>query len=382
MMYQVYSNAKSQVVRHFSNLQQVDYTKPVVNFSLNPKPFIKQSRVLLSNRNQTRSTNNTLTNKTTNQPPVLVSNCSSNIKNGNQLTISSRNSNNINRFDNRNKKNMHKTIITLPFKVAIMIHIYDSQKVTISLLNSILKLLERYDKTNFHWYVNIAINLNTQSLKSIVEHLLKNKAVMLKIITNQNQGGDIGGFLLLSEAIYQSQINYNYCYFFHTKTNNQWRNTLVSDIVNIKLENLDDINNFGLTGSRFHLHQFKYYPNCHYDYHFKKLCQVAKIPLSDGDIWYFIGGTIFLFNIQVVEFLNQVGIKQLHCLLNTTETIDVNWQNIAVNHCKKNLRNTNNDYHYRQLYKCSLVSDFMIEHTFERFFGLIVQHLKLKVYGA
>jgi hypothetical protein len=286
------------------------------------------------------------------------------------------------------RSNMAKAIrkrsdpVILPFKVAIMIHLYDSKKVTNSLLVSILKILTRYDKSNFHWYINIANSHNACQLKAMVDHMLKGKTPHLCVMFNQNRGGDIGGLLLLSQAVANSVHRYSYCYFFHTKSNNNWRYALVGDVSNVKLETLDEVLDFGLVGSKKHLHRFTYHPNCHYEYHLRSISESLGVPLEQGESWHFIGGTIFLMRAEIVEFLGRRDLSPLYRSLNTPDTVDINWQAVVGDHLKKNLRGANNDYHYRQLYKCSLHSDFMIEHTFERFIGYLVKHLKLKVYGA
>lgn len=270
--------------------------------------------------------------------------------------------------------------VRLSFKVAIMIHLFDSKKVTNSLLTHINKMMNRYDSRNIHWYVNIADSINQPQLKAMVESAINYEN--LTIITNPNKGGDIGGLILLIQEVCRSQIDYGYCYFFHSKTSNIWRQNLLNGLNCLKLESLDEMLDLGLIGSKNHLHYFTYQKNSNYDYHIKNISQVLNVPVNIGDTCYFIGGTIFLVRFEIVKFLGECQLESLYQMLNTTETIDINWQTIVGQQLHKNLKGTNNDYHYRQLYKTSLHSDFMIEHTFERFLGFIVKHLKFNVYGA
>lgn len=280
-------------------------------------------------------------------------------------------------------KNNIKSPKILPFKIAIMIHIYESVKIANDLISSILVLLKYYDKSNFDWYVNIGETNkdNVSKLFELVKSKLDPISKQLIIISSPNRGGDIGGFIKLVQTVTSSRINYQYCYIFHTKTSDPWRKALVNDIIKIKLEKLIEFYDIGIIGSKQHVHNFKYTPDSFYAYHIKGISKRLGIPISYNEEWLFIGGTIFLVNYKIISFLGSLDLNGFYYDLNTIDTIDYNWQNIVVTKFKKNTKNTNNDYHYRKLYGSSLQSDYMIEHTFERFIGYISKYLNLKTYG-
>jgi len=266
--------------------------------------------------------------------------------------------------------------------VAIMLHLFDSTRVTNSLLVAVSRLCDRYNSKGFHWYVNIAASPHSGYLKTMVENLLMGRTTHLDVVISKNKGGDIGGFIQLVKAVSQSRFKYNYCYFFHTKSNNAWRRDLVNSIINLKLETLDSVLDLGLVGSKKHMHKFQYYVGSDYERHIERISGILDVPVSIGESCYFIGGTIFLMNAQVVESMGRMNLDRLYEQLNSLDTVDENWQEIVGRRLKKNLRGANNDYHYRSMYRNSLHSDFMIEHAFERFIGFIIRHLKLKVYGT
>lgn len=279
-----------------------------------------------------------------------------------------------NNIDNKNPK-------ILPFNVAILIHVYDSLKITNDLILSILTLLKYYDKSNFDWYVNIGESDNVDKLFELIKSKLDPISKRLTIISSPNRGGDIGGFIRLVQTVTATRINYKYCFVFHTKTSDSWRKSLVNDIIKIKLEKLIDFYDIGIVGSKQHIHNFKYTSDSLYAYHIKSISKRLAIPVNYGEEWLFVGGTIFLVNYKIISFLGTLDLNGLYSDLNTVDTIDQNWRDIVIHKFKKNTKNTNNDYHYRKLYGCSLQSDYMIEHTFERFIGYISKYLNLKTYG-
>lgn len=279
--------------------------------------------------------------------------------------------------------NSHE-LIDLKFKIAIMIHIFDVHLMRgfILYLNS---LNIGYNSNNFDIYFNIVEENNPYQgdLKLYVNE-------QIKLISNpnvychygQNRGGDIGGFMILSKIVIQSGIDYKYAIFVHSKNKNHWRIGLCRCIFDIKYELLEKIPDVGIISAKKWVYPFdpSKQPEEYrkFKYHLIELCRVYG--LDSNKSWNFIAGTMFLANISIIKYIVSHEIDNVYHMLNRTDSVDINWVSI-MDEKGKDRKNAPNDYYYRLKYGKSLVSDYMIEHTFERTIGLICDHLGLKVIG-
>ena len=281
----------------------------------------------------------------------------------------------------RVKSNIER--IMLPFKVAIMVHFYKNVDVNRRVLKSLIPFLNHYHEDSIHFYINIINSEVEDSLHESVVNTFSERNKNVTIYHNENRGGDIGSFLILLSKVLTSGIDFRYLMFFHTKSDHMWRTSLVKSLNTLYLERLDGFPDLGILGCRDHVYRCNYAKN-NYQSHFKTIettldCEI-NLPSNDNYI-HFIGGTIFLLNMDVVRWLDPERLIELYKRLNTVDTIDENWQKMATT-LKKRTKDTNNDYHYRQLYGKSILSDYMIEHTFERFIGALVKKAGLKLYAV
>lgn len=301
--------------------------------------------------------------------------------------------------------------IKLSFKLAILLHIFDIEMFPNFYIHYLNKLTNKYDDDDVHIYINFVIednpygNMNT--IKSAVEehitHIL-NKNVYYCF--NENRGGDIGGFLILSKIILDKckneSLNYKYILFAHTKKKDEWRKELVKPIFNYKFEYLSEnskMEDFGIIGAKKWIYNIE--PRTpkeqqqmeKYKYHMIDLCNMYNLEEDVKTSWKFVAGTMFILDTRIVQYIiygNEIKNENddsiyvsdvLYYKLNKLDSIDVNWLNIVTDILKKDPKDVGNDLAYRMKYGKPLHPDHMIEHTFERVIGLICKHLGLKVYG-
>ena len=274
--------------------------------------------------------------------------------------------------------------IKLDYKVAILLHIYNIDLFPFFVKN-LNYLNENYCKENFDIYINIVEdNPYTGDLRSAVsEYISTIQNPSISFFFNENRGGDIGGFMLLSKYIIGLEIDYKYIIFAHSKAKANWRKELCQTIFNIKFESLPDCKDLGLIGSKEWIHTFDRFKHPdeyrRFKYHLDTLCQNYEVNCDQP--WQFVAGTMFLANISIIKYIADHNIDSMYFKLNKPESVDANWLNLMIEEFKKDTRGVGNDLQYRIRYGKSLHPDYMIEHGVERIIGLISHHLNLKVYG-
>ena len=275
--------------------------------------------------------------------------------------------------------------LNLGFKIAVMIHIFDVNMFPF-FVSYINHLGQQYVNDNFDIYVNVVQENNPYQgdLKRTVSDYIKTiKNPNVSYFLNENRGGDIGGFLLLSKYIIDINIDYKYVIFAHSKTRSQWRKDLCQTLFNINFETLAKTPQVGIIGCKKWLHTFD--PKIQQDeyrrfkYHMVDLCNIYGIDSEDS--WQFIAGTMFMADISIIKYIVSHQIEEVYFKLNKPESIDINWLTIVTEELKKDPKGTGNDLQYRLKYGKPLHPDYMIEHAFERIIGLICKHLELKVIG-
>lgn len=279
------------------------------------------------------------------------------------------------------------------FKIAIMLYIFNMTLAHCFKKSKIDLLIDKYGEDNVHLYIALPISDNPTiddglNINDHIKKLYPYKNVFIHILGEYNyldykyhNGGDIGGLVFLSKCVTtqmdENNIKYKWCIFLHTKTNDEWRNELCKGIFNINYNKLTD--NIGLIGSNKWLLIFNSQKNKNYSYHLDNLCKIYEINLNNNPIWKFVGGTIFIANISIIQKISQYEYLT-YSILNSPISSDNNWIS-KMEKLGKDRLGCHNDYEYRLKYNKTLLSDFMVEHTFERFIGLISKNLNLKNVG-
>ena len=117
-----------------------------------------------------------------------------------------------------------------------------------------------------------------------------------------------------------------------------------------------------------------------FKYHLNDLCRIYDLDADQK--WYFIAGTMFLSNIQIIEYIVDHDLVEVYSMLNKPDSIDINWLTIVTEELGKDPKGAGNDLQYRLVYGKPLHPDYMIEHTFERIIGLICLKLGFKISGC
>jgi hypothetical protein len=162
----------------------------------------------------------------------------------------------------------------------------------------------------------------------------------IQIIFSENRGMDIGGFFLLLDQLIKSNLKHDYIVKLHTKSDLQWRNKLLT-ILNLDLKKYQ---------SRF---------DCMYA--FKKICHegikveinprkflkkiLQQYDLPEKKRFAYTAGTMFIASSKITDFFTK-------------------YDRVAL---------------FKQLNPGYISKNGQIEHGYERFFGYLMEWLKLKV---
>lgn len=274
--------------------------------------------------------------------------------------------------------------IDLQYKIAIMIHVFDAtmMRFFVSYLNY---LSQSYSNDNFDIYFNIVEENNPYGgeLRTLIkESIATIENPHVTTYYNENRGGDIGGFLLLAKRVVNSGLDYKYVIFAHSKTKSKWRIDLCHCLFNLPFKELPKMKDMGLISSKKWLKTFDPVAQPEeyrkFKYHLIDLCNTYELP--NNCPFQFIAGTMFLTRIEVLQYIVHHEIDRIYLMLNRPESVDINWLNI-VEEQRRDPKGTSNDFMYRIKYRKALLSDYMIEHTYERVIGLICVHLGYKVVG-
>jgi len=259
------------------------------------------------------------------------------------------------------------------------------------------------DKYDINLYFNIVKDLvNKDDITILINKYFNiNRYKYIKIFISDNKGFDIGGYINILKNItdYNNDI-YITC---HTKTDNEWRNSMFKPIFNNLESNLDLLNNdiIGIIGARKRTYKTNFKLNKNNYNHMRDLIQLfnfKNIIDNDGNIknFYFIGGTCMIISKFIIDIIINFGLDKLYNLFNDKYSVDYNWYLHHQTHPKiydefikkkLDINQINAQKHYENnndinispnlLHaiifnkKDSHFRDSMFEHSFERLFGLI-----------
>ena len=199
-------------------------------------------------------------------------------------------------------------------KIAIIIHVGN-----INVLNKIINDYPNFFNNNFDFF----ITCNSESVKSQIK--IENS----KIFIVENRGMDIGPFLFIIEYL-KDKNNYDYYIKLHTKTDDNWRNNLITSIYNNLNEIVKDHNDgIKMYGSSKYILDINFSYNYNYvldilyrnypEYvnNFLKYCKSKNIEKCDSPP-LFVAGTIFLFNNKYFDLLSKI--KDINYEISILET--------------------------------------------------------------
>jgi hypothetical protein len=248
---------------------------------------------------------------------------------------------------------------------------------------------------------NININIYFTLIKEICNTLnieyLKKKYKNSVILKAENKGMDIGLFLVNLHYIKSRKYNHDYLFKIHTKTNDEFRNKSLNNLMssydkiinNIKLISKEHIGTIsGNIIYKYNEYKDPFRVNC---YHLENIVKYLYNESIDYNKLEFSAGTMFIIKNNVLTILNIKNIEYLYSILNNSETLDYYWYsifyNISINNKKniyidyttnKNTRYPNNINYNLKTNKPGL-RDSMVEHAMERLFGYICKKNNLSI---
>ena len=287
-------------------------------------------------------------------------------------------------------------------RLCILCHI-GNIKIFKSMILYLLKLEEIEIEIEINLYFNIIKNMiNKDEIILLIDRYFNKKLYKnIKIFESENKGFDIGGYFNILNNIddYNNDI-YILC---HTKTDNIWRNNMLDSIfnnINYNIDLMKNNDNIGIIGSKHHTYYTNFEINRTNYNHLNDLTEIFDIKKLNN--FYFIGGTCMMLKRDIIDIYIKNDINKLYNMLNDDNTFDYNWyininvhpdiyydiliKNIKIN--KNNIikyykNNNNNKYSSNLLHAIinnkqdKKFRDGMIEHAFERLFGLLCQENNL-----
>jgi len=247
-------------------------------------------------------------------------------------------------------------------------------------------------------YISIIDSIDISD-EDILDMLNFKDTSRLKIIRIPNRGMDIGGFLSCLSDIKESKATYDLYIKIHTKTDSTWRNQLLKPFRNLKniIRTMYIEKNVGIIGAEEYLLSLSGNRLTYNKYHLNRLMYRLGINQELQDTNLFIGGTIFICSKHVLKRLFRYNINSLLKDLNDENSFDASW--FAINNPDLQISpdesikywNTNGKYENRSpnlLHKIkhpntisNHIRDGMIEHAYERLFGILCLDTGLRVIG-
>ncbi len=230
-------------------------------------------------------------------------------------------------------------------KIIVFFHIFYTD-----MIDEYLFYLKNIKESSFKF--DLYVSICNEKINKPIEDKLKNFKEDVIITICENRGADIGGFISILNNQKIELKNYNSWLFIHTKQSNHlelnrsiwWRRALLNDILlNPELVNIcvnKIIDGIGIIGSSRHVELCR---TClDNENEFKRGCKLVNVKPDIESL--FIGGTIFWANMKILEKI-----------INS---------NISIKEFEKNFEHSG-----------------LLQHGFERVFGVISKHFNLPVLG-
>lgn len=277
--------------------------------------------------------------------------------------------------------------------VAVMFHVGNSIPVA-EMLRDINNL--RLAQVKHDLFVNLVEGkVDVKAMTSLIK-LNYPSAV---IVVSENRGMDIGGFFKLLPLVLKG--SYTYILKLHTKSMISWRRSLIVPLcgsvyhVQHNLRTLAGFPTVGMLGATGHLYRELPLRKPNF-YYLQRLAKEFKIPYPRP--FHFIGGTMFYVRVSVIEkAFSGLDLEVLWAGMNTPQTLDKYWYLINyrdkgvttveqaeahfLTHGKKAGR-FHNCLDAREKGSMRYIPDGMIEHAYERLFGLIVENGGMTIQGV
>ena len=273
-------------------------------------------------------------------------------------------------------------------RLAVALHLFNFQ-----LFDELYAYLQNLNKAGYKYdmYVAVPFGGDITTLRKYWPNAV--------VTTHENRGFDIASFFSLCQLIRRKK--YDFVLKLHTKSDTNWRKSLIEPLLGTPskakaaLEAFKDPN-VGMVGSR----QWTIPMGVHwgiYQHHIVDICRQWQVPLVPCQ---FIGGTVFWVRWSLFsEAMTKVDLEQVITTTNDEDTLDWSWYLLHYPDLRTSGIDTEEKAraHWRDFGKaerraCNVLYgrrrqipisiDGMIEHAYERFFGLLVVHGGQRVLGV
>lgn len=285
--------------------------------------------------------------------------------------------------NNKNELSLYKVLydnFNKIYNIAISIQIANWE--TFRKMESYLNNFKSININIYFIMINdIEIEKNINYLKEKYRHCV--------IISAENKGMDVGLFLINIMYIRHKKYVHDYLYKIHTKTNDEFRNNTLVNLLgshdkiinNIRLLSKDNI---GMISGNT-IFKFKDYKDAFQSnfYHLESLVNYLYGEKINNNYLEFSAGTMFIIKMKNLNIFNIKNLEHIYNMLNSINTLDYYWYSVFY---KLNINNKQfiyNDYindknnkfpnniNYNLKTGKSGLRDSMIEHAMERLFGYI-----------
>ena len=259
------------------------------------------------------------------------------------------------------------------------------------------KKMELYLENFKNINVNIYFSLINDIVNDTTIEYLKNKYPNCVILSGENRGMDIGLFLISIHYIKLKKYNHDYLFKIHTKTNDNFRNETLNNLMgssqkiisNIKL--LSKKENGMISGNT--IHKYNDDPGIFKSnfYHLENLISYLYNEKIINSNLQFASATFFIVKLKIFNVFTLDKIEYFYKNLNNQESLDYYWYSVFYNININNKQNIYKDYMNNQNTKYPNnikyqvktnkggLRDCMIEHSFERLFGYICKRNGLDI---
>jgi lipopolysaccharide biosynthesis protein len=274
-------------------------------------------------------------------------------------------------------------------KLALALHLFN-----FDLLEELYSYLQNLIKAGYRYDMYVAVPFGSDITQ------LRKYWPQATVTTHENRGFDIASFFSLCRLILQRK--YDLVLKLHTKSDPGWRRSLIAPLLGDPSKAKAAVEAFknpkvGMVGARQWVIPM---PSTHwgiYHHHITEICRDWQVPLVPC---HFIGGTVFWVRWSLFEKqMRHVDLEKVVASTNDENTLDWSWYILHYSdlrtagidteekarahwrdHGKSERRACN--VLYGRKHGIPIWVDGMIEHAYERFFGLLVIHGGQEILGV
>jgi lipopolysaccharide biosynthesis protein len=217
---------------------------------------------------------------------------------------------------------------------------------------------------------------------------------------HENRGFDIASFFTLCTLVLASGKKYDYLLKLHSKSDSKWRRELLEPLLGSSTQAKQALAAFkdpqvGMVGAKHWCFDMGEHWGI-YHHHITEICRSWQVPLR---ACRFVGGTTFWVRWSLLEgVLRRVDLSRVIASTNDDNTLDWSWYLLhyadlrvagidteakALQHWLTHGRGEGRACNvlYGRKHNIPIWIDGMVEHAYERFFGLLVTHGGQRVIG-